>query len=116
MDAILLPPELAEQIPGFTNGVGYGPAAVAYVKFVAPWQKRRWYVTLYHAAERFCWTKYVGPDGAALMGVRMSTLENLQGPNGEQVSRDTSFISRPLDECEPECQPRIIRGEEWLGT
>ena len=69
---------------------------------------------LYEPAARWCWTKYVGPEGAALMGVHLDTLDQLRGPNGERVERDDSFTPRPLSECEPVAIVRLVRGEELL--
>jgi len=110
----LLPPEIACLIPHPRRAPGYGPSAVAYVKFVAPWQGRRWYVTLFDPEDGWCWTKYVGPEGPALMGVHVATLQGLRGPNGECVRRDPSFTQLPLAQCEPDAVPTIVRGEERL--
>jgi hypothetical protein len=110
----LLPAEITCRIPHSLQGYGYGPKAVAYVKLVAPWQGRRWYMTLYDPGDRYCWTKYIGPEGAALMGIHLATLEALHGPNGERVEFDRTFTPRPLAECEPEMGVEIVRPEEAL--
>jgi hypothetical protein len=110
----LLPASIAGRIPHPCHAPGYGSKAVAYAKLVGSWQGRRWYVSLYDPDEGYCWTKYVGPEGAALMGIHLATLEQLRGPLGERVELDRTFTPCPLAECEPEMSVGVVRAEETL--
>ena len=114
MDQPLLPPDIAKQIPGILEGPGFGNRAYAYAKLNAAWIGRRWYVSLFDPADRMCWTKYVGPEGAAFMGISLDTLESMRGPSGERVERDDAFTARPLAECEPGEHAVTVRREETL--
>ena len=114
MEEPLLSPEILGSIPSPFTTPGYGPQVIAHAKLVAEWQGRRWYLTLYDPEDGYCWTKYVGPEGPALMGVHLSVLERLRGPTGERVERDRLFTPRPLAQCEPEATPNVIRAQELL--
>jgi hypothetical protein len=110
----LIPTEILGQIPDLRGRSAYGPAAVAYVKLVAAWEGRRWYVTHYDSTDGLLWTKYVGPEGAAFMGVHLEMLEQMCGPNGERVERDDSFTPSLLVECDPELTAFTVRAEQSL--
>lgn len=114
MPSELLPAEVLRQIPGLYSRAAYGPNAVARIKLVAEWQGRRWYVTHFDFQDGLLWTKYVGPEGAAFMGIHLDKLEQMRGPSGQRVERDESFRPCRLSECEPGLNPATVRPEETL--
>lgn len=95
----LLASEIARLLPPLRSQQVKGPAALAQVRFSAPWLKWRWYASEFN------------PVLGVFFGVvviferehdyfTLDTLDTIRSRSGLRVERDLVWTPRPLSDCE----------------
>ncbi len=94
----LMTQEIGDVLPKLGATDGQGEAAVARVKFFAPWSRWTWYATEYDSEQRVFFGLVVGWE-PELGYFSLDELESLRGPGGLTVERDMFFQPVSLAEC-----------------
>lgn len=95
---VLVPDEIARQLPALYSQEGQGENANAIVKFFSPWTNWTWYTSEYDPGQRLCFGIVVGHE-REFGYFALDELEEIRGPGGLRIERDLYWTPRPLKEC-----------------
>lgn len=95
---MLMPPEIAAQLPPLYANEGQGEDALAHLKLFTPWTNWTWYASEYDPRERLCFGVVVGHE-RELGYFSLAELEEIRGPGELRIERDLYWKPRALKEC-----------------
>ncbi len=92
---MLMPPEIAAQLPPLYANEGQGEDAIAYLKLFTPWTNWTWYASEYDPEECLCFGVVVGHE-RELGYFSIAELEQIRGPGGLRIERDLHWMPKAL--------------------
>lgn len=95
---MLVPEDLAPNLPALYSQEDKGEEAIAVLKFLTPWTSWTWYASEYDPEERIFFGVVVGHE-RELGYFSRNELEAIRGPGGLRIERDLYWKPRPLREC-----------------